>query len=207
MPIELQVKLLRVLETGTVMRIGGDEAVKTDVRVVAATNRSPSQAVTDGKLREDLYYRLNVFPITLPPLRDRTGDVQLLVQTFLAELNESSEMRKTIAPSALERLERHDWPGNVRELKNTLQRAFILADQEIDTSCLPPEIGAATMMGATAASSSAAPLKVGTPLSEAERQLILATLEHYSGDKKKTAEVLGISLKTLYNRLNLYKRD
>jgi two-component system, NtrC family, response regulator HydG len=208
MPIELQVKLLRVLETNQVLRIGGDHPVETDVRVLAASNRNPAQSVSEGQLREDLYYRLNVFPIALPPLRERPGDVTLLAQHFLDSLNAAEGTRKRFAPAALERLERHDWPGNVRELKNAVQRAYIMAEQEIDASTLPAELGAPVVSaGAGPAADGAPVLKVGTSLSEAERHLILATLDHYGGDKKKTAEVLGISLKTLYNRLNVYKRE
>ena len=208
MPIELQVKLLRVLETSQVLRIGGDQPVETEVRVVAATNRSPTQAVREGQLREDLYYRLNVFPITLPPLRERRGDVALLAQHFLDALNAAEGSQKRFAPAALERLERHDWPGNVRELKNAVHRAYIMAEGEIEPSSLPAELGAPVVSTAAGPGGDGAPaLKVGTSLSEAERHLILATLDHYGGDKKKTAEVLGISLKTLYNRLNVYKRE
>jgi two-component system, NtrC family, response regulator HydG len=208
MPIELQVKLLRVLETGQVLRIGGDAPVPTDVRVVAASNRSPSQSVSEGQLREDLYYRLNVFPITLPPLRERPGDISLLAQYFLEALNMAEGTQKNFGPGTLERLERHEWPGNVRELKNAVQRAYIMAENSIDPSCLPIELGAPVVSTATATGDNGGPaIKVGTSLSEAERHLILATLDHYAGDKKKTAEVLGISLKTLYNRLNVYKRD
>jgi DNA-binding NtrC family response regulator len=204
MPIELQVKLLRVLETGNVLRIGGDAPIETDVRVIAATNRSPVQAVQEGKLREDLYYRLNVFPIQLPPLREREGDVTLLAQHFLHALNDHEATRKRLSPAVIEQLERYDWPGNVRELKNAIHRAFILSDEEVTTACLPGEVGApAPSLGGAGTPQ----LKVGTSLDEAERQLILATLEHFEGDKKKAADVLGISLKTLYNRLNLYKRD
>ncbi len=208
MPIELQVKLLRVLETGTLMRIGGDEPVAVDVRIIAATNRNPAQAVSEGKLREDLFYRLNVFPIELPPLRERPGDVVRLTNSVLETLNEAEGVRKQLHPTAMERLERHDWPGNVRELKNVVQRAFILANDDIDLSCFPPELGAASLpLASSVDRSGGTSVKVGTSLGEVERQLILATLEQYEGDKKRTAEVLGISLKTLYNRLNLYKRD
>ncbi len=205
MPIELQVKLLRVLETGMVMRIGGDEPLPTDVRVVAATNRSPQQAVADGRLREDLYYRLNVFPISLPPLREREGDVTLLAQHFLATLNEAEGTRKRLGAATLERLERSDWPGNVRELKNAVQRAFIMAEGEINAGCLPDDLGVPVVAATVPVDGASPALAVGTSLGEAERQLIEATLEHYKGDKKKTAEVLGISLKTLYNRLNQYR--
>jgi two-component system, NtrC family, response regulator AtoC len=206
MPLELQVKLLRVLETGEVLRIGGDQPVQADVRVVAASNRNPAQAVSEGRLREDLFYRLNVFPIGLPPLRERAGDITLLAQHFLLMLNDAEGTRKRFSSDALQRLERHDWPGNVRELKNVVQRAYIMAEQEIDVATLPPELGAPTLSAGRGGDDGPA-LKVGSSLSEAERHLILATLEHYQGDKKKTAEVLGISLKTLYNRLNVYKRE
>jgi DNA-binding NtrC family response regulator len=199
MPIELQVKLLRVLETGRIMRVGGDREVEVNVRVVTATNRPPEDAVKDGKLREDLFYRLKVFPVPLPPLREREGDIDTLAHHFLHNLNRREGTQKRFAPETLERLRGHSWPGNVRELQNVVQRAFILGDQEITPDCLPPELsGEAPVAGPNLH------LKVGTSLEDAERRLILATLDRYEGDKKATAEVLGISLKTLYNRLNQY---
>ncbi len=197
MPAELQVKLLRVLESGKVTRIGGNEALTADVRVIAATNRKPEEAVTKGKLREDLLYRLNVFPIPLPPLRDRREDVDLLAEHFLALLNKEHDTSKEFTRPALNRLRSHNWPSNVRELKNLVHRAFILAEDHIGLDCLP--------LGVQETAASSLNLKVGTSLGEAERRLILATLEEAEGDKKKAAEVLGISLKTLYNRLNEYK--
>src|SRR3989441_951561 len=207
MPLELQVRLLRVLETGVVARVGGESEFKVDVRVVAATNRQPEQAVADGKLREDLLYRLSVFPIRLPALRERTGDVELLVRAFLAELNAAEEKLKGINRAALDILRGHQWLGNVRELKNAVHRAFILADEEIEPEHIPllraqitnrPEAGAPAAGGMVQ-------LKVGCPLAEAERRLILATLDEHGGNKEKTAKALGISLKTLYNKLNRYK--
>jgi two-component system, NtrC family, response regulator AtoC len=204
MPIELQVKLLRVLETSSVMRIGGDQAIKMDVRIVAATNRPLPQALAEGKLREDLYYRLNVFPVELPPLRDRDGDISLLAQDFLATLNAAENTSKEFTQAALERLERHEWPGNVRELKNVVHRGFILAERYIDVDCFPDTLGAPSLAMVPALDGSG--LKVGTSLADVEQQLILATLDQYGGDKKKTADILGISLKTLYNRLNQYKQ-
>ncbi|TMB00526.1 MAG: sigma-54-dependent Fis family transcriptional regulator [Deltaproteobacteria bacterium] len=207
MPIELQVRLLRVLETGVVARVGGESEFKVDVRVEAATNRQPEQAVAQGKLREDLLYRLSVFPIRLPALRERTGDVELLVRAFLAELNTAEEKQKEISRAALDLLRGHQWPGNVRELKNAVHRAFILADEEIAPEHIPllrahaqngPEAGAPAAGGMVQ-------LKVGCPLAEAERRLILATLDEHGGNKEKTAKALGISLKTLYNKLNRYK--
>ncbi|HEY7511939.1 MAG TPA: sigma-54 dependent transcriptional regulator [Vicinamibacteria bacterium] len=197
MPPELQVKLLRVLETSKVTRIGGNEPITVDVRVLGATNRRPEEAVAKGKLREDLLYRLNVFPIGLPPLRDRREDVELLAEHFLQILNKEHDTYKAFTRPALNRLKSHNWPGNVRELKNLVHRAFILAEEHIGLDCLP--------LGVQESGGSSLAVKVGTSLGEAERRLILATLEECEGDKKKAAEVLGISLKTLYNRLNEYK--
>jgi two-component system, NtrC family, response regulator AtoC len=197
MPWELQVKLLRVLETSKITRIGGNESLNVDVRVLAATNRRPEEAVTKGKLREDLLYRLNVFPIHLPPLRERKEDVELLAENFLQQLNREHDTRKEFTRPAVNRLKSHNWPGNVRELRNLVHRAFILAEDHIGLDSLP--LGVQENVGSSLA------LKVGTSLGEAERRLILATLEECDGDKKKAAEILGISLKTLYNRLNEYK--
>jgi len=199
MPIELQVKLLRVLETGTVARIGGDQPVDVDVRVVAATNRDPQKAVAEGKLREDLLYRLQVFPIHMPPLRDRSDDVQLLADYFLSQLNERQGTGKVFTEDSIERLHSHSWPGNVRELKNVVHRAFIMADQEISPRCLPREVGG------DSGSVRSLHFQVGASIEDIERRLIMATLEAYGGNKRKTADVLGVSLKTLYNRLNTYR--
>jgi len=196
-PPELQVKLLRALETGKIIRIGGSDSIPVDVRVIAATNRRPEEAVAKGKLREDLLYRLNVFPIHLPALRDRRDDVELLAESFLTQLNREQQASKTFTKAAIQRLRGHSWPGNVREMKNLIHRAFILAEEQIGPECLP--------LGVEEASNSSLDVKVGTSLNEAERRLILATLEDCAGDKKKTADILGISLKTLYNRLNEYK--
>jgi two-component system, NtrC family, response regulator HydG len=203
MPMELQVKLLRVLETKNVLRVGGSTPVEVDVRVVAATNRPPADAVSEGKLREDLYYRLSVFPIALPPLHDRDEDLDLLTRRFLAELAEQHGTPKRIQPEVFARFERYAWPGNVRELKNVIERAYILADEEIEVSHIPSDIGVPEVE--LPEQSAAPPLKVGTSLADAERRLIMATLTHYAGDKRRAAETLGISLKTLYNRLNAYR--
>jgi DNA-binding NtrC family response regulator len=198
MPLELQVKLLRVLETGTVSRVGGSDLIKVDVRVVAATNRRPDEAVAAGKLRQDLLYRLNVFPLELAPLRERREDIELLAEHFLDQLNQEGGTGKKLTSSARQRLRTHTWPGNVRELRNVIQRAYLLAEDDITLDALPlgvtEEVRGSGLM-----------LKVGTSIGEAERRLILATLEHYDGDKKKASEALKISLKTLYNRLNEYK--
>jgi len=197
MPLELQVKLLRVVETSEVMRLGGTEAIKVNVRLIAASNRSLDQAVADGKLREDLLYRLNVFPIQLPPLTERVEDIELLADHFLSLLNKQEGSGKDFTKAARERLRSHRWPGNVRELKNVVQRAFIMAEDEIGADVLPLAARAETPTPSLG-------LKVGVSVPEAERRLILATLESFGGDKKRTAEVLKISIKKLYNRLREY---
>ncbi len=201
MPIELQVKLLRVLETNQLMRIGGDQTVEVDVRVIAATNRDPNKAVQEGKLREDLLYRLQVFPILMPRLSERGDDIQLLADYFLGQLNERQGTAKAFSEESRERLQSHSWPGNVRELKNVVHRAFIMADQEITPRSLPREVGG------EAGSVRSLNFQVGASIEEVERRLIMATLDAHGGNKRKTAEVLGVSLKTLYNRLNTYRDE
>src|SRR6476661_4399389 len=199
MPIELQVKLLRALETGQVVRIGGDQAVDVDVRVIAATNRDPLKAVQDGKMREDLLYRLQVFPVMMPPLRERGEDIQLLADYFLGQLNARQATGKDWSEDSLDRLRTHSWPGNVRELKNVVHRAFIMADHEITPRCLPREVGG------DSGSIRSLNFQVGSSIEDVERRLIMATLDAYAGNKRKTADILGVSLKTLYNRLNTYR--
>jgi two-component system response regulator AtoC len=199
MPPELQVKLLRVLETSEVTRLGGSEAIKVNVRVIAATNRRPEDAVGEGKLRQDLLYRLNVFPISLPNLGERRDDIELLADHFLALMNKQEGTSKQFSKAARQRLRTYSWPGNVRELRNVVQRAFILAEEEIGEAALP--LGAIAREGAPASN---LVLKVGISVPETERRLILATLESFGGDKKKAAEVLKISIKKLYNRLREY---
>ncbi len=229
MPLELQVKLLRVLETGTFMRVGSTVAQETDVRVIAATNRPPELAVSSGKLREDLLYRLNVFPIELPPLRDRSEDVPLLAQHFLSAICEREGTSKGFTPGALTRLTAYRWPGNVRELRNVVQRAYVMASgNSINEEWLPDDPhGANSAYSTTLTPRSATPVSapaaaqaatsgssgpsitipIGTSMAEAERQLILATLEHFNQQKERTAAALGVSLKTLYNRLKEYAAD
>ena len=202
MPLALQVKLLRVLETGTFMRVGSTTPLETDVRVIAATNREPAQAVSSGALREDLFYRLNVFPVELPPLRDRQEDIPLLVSHFLQEIGQREGSFKRASPAALERLAQYRWPGNVRELRNVLQRAYVMsASAEIGDQWLPRDVLAEPTNHVPAGTLE---VVVGTPLADVERQVILATLEHYGHQKERTAAALGVSLKTLYNRLKEY---
>jgi two-component system response regulator AtoC len=198
MPPELQAKLLRVLEAGALTRVGGEKAVKVDVRIIAATNRDLDDAVAEGRFRKDLLYRLKVFPIHMPPLRARVEDVAALAESFLGELNRQEATRKVLAPTTVAILQRCAWPGNVRELKNVVHRAFILAGDEIGPSCLAPEL-----CGELLADGDRDVDAPGT-LAEAERRLILASLEHFGGDKRKAAEALGVSLRTFYNRLHQY---
>ncbi|MGH8150998.1 MAG: sigma-54-dependent transcriptional regulator [Steroidobacteraceae bacterium] len=199
MPMELQVKLLRVLETGTITRVGGSQQIDSDVRVIAATNREPRGAVAAGKLREDLYHRLNVFPIRLPPLRERGADIDNLAQYFLDELNRGEGSHKAFSGDALARLRGQPWPGNVRELKNYVHRAFILADELIEC-----EVGTAGAEPLAQEDGTTITIRIGTRLEEVERRVTLATLAHCGQIKRKAAEVLGVSLKTLYNRLEAY---
>jgi DNA-binding NtrC family response regulator len=197
-PPDVQVKLLRVLETGTIQRVGGSETIRVNVRIVAATNRNPEEAVRSGKLREDLYYRLNVFPIAVPPLRERLGDVELLAQYFLHEQNRAAGSAKRWTRAALECLSANSWTGNVRELRNVVQRAFILGGEDIDVGALPLAPGNGSAPGTPLE------LHLGDSIAATERRLILATLESHKGNKRRAAAVLGISLKTLYSRLNIY---
>lgn len=203
MPIELQVKLLRVLESGLFMRVGTNREIEADVRVVAATNRDPEEAVAEGRLREDLFHRLNVFPIELPPLRERGKDVELVARSFLEKLNAEHGSQKEFSPQVLSQMHAHGWPGNVRELRNYVQRAFIMADGGlIDAAAGPLQVSPAKP-----ASQATVTIAVGSPLAEADRILIFATLDQCGGVKKKAAEILGISLKTLYNRLEEYAAE
>jgi two-component system response regulator AtoC len=200
MPPELQAKLLRVLEAGVLARVGGEKLVKIDVRIIAASNRDLDTTVAEGKFRRDLLYRLNVFPIHLPPLRARSEDIAALAESFLGELNQQEGTRKTLAPATVAILRRCAWPGNVRELKNVVHRAFILAADEIGPSCLAPELSGQ----GPAADGGRLPGSFET-LAQAERRLIIASLDHFGGDKRKAADALGVSVRTLYNRLREYE--
>src|SRR5258706_1981794 len=195
-----QVKLIRVLQERRFRRLGGRTEQSVDVRVLAATNLDPVEAVQKGKLREDLYYRLNVFALRLPPLRERKEDLALLVQSFLSEFN--SRNQKTIAGvdhQAMRMLEQYGWPGNVRELRNVIERATILASgQFIEPRHLPPALSNEPGPGPQAQVA----LGPGTTVEEAERRLIMMTLEHTRDNKTRAADILGISLKTLHNKLN-----
>jgi len=201
MPLEMQVRLLRVLEAGRFFRVGGTTEITADVRIVAATNREPRTAIDEGRLRQDLYFRLAVFPISLPPLRARTGDVRLLAQHFLHELNVAAGTGKSFAQGSLDVLDQHDWPGNVRELKNAIHRAFILGEDTIEVGPV-----AAVRRDEDRREEGYLRIRIGSSLAHVEQQVIMATLDHCGRSKKATAELLGISDRTLYSKLCDYQQ-
>jgi DNA-binding NtrC family response regulator len=206
MPLDLQSRLLRVLETKRLNRVGGNNDLEVDVRVLASTNRSPAQAFEEGRLREDIYYRLAVVTVQLPPLRERGDDVLVLAEFFIAELNLRNGTRKRLSDDLRARFLRHRWPGNVRELRNAVERAYILCDGELQLS----EQDMPTLRPGHEGDASGGDLiqmPIGATLDEIERTFILATLKHFEGDKRRAADVLGCSLKTLYNKLHAYQRD
>jgi DNA-binding NtrC family response regulator len=182
--------------------VGASEPIQVDVRVIAATNRDPEKAIRQGRLREDLYYRLNVFQIDVPPLRERGDDILMLAEHFLNEFNARESVNKRWSERALRRLQNYGWPGNVRELRNVVERAALLSGDVIDDPGLPE--GSLDLTAAPGNGNSLV-VRVGSPLSEVERTMILATLRQVRGDKREAARRLGISLKTLYNRLSVYQ--
>jgi DNA-binding NtrC family response regulator len=230
MPPEMQVKLLRVLETLRLTRVGGTTEIAVDVRIIAATNRDPHEAVKSGALRQDLLYRLFVFPVKLPALRERGADVSLLAESFLQQMAADGAPPRAFSTAALARLSAHTWPGNVRELRNVVKRAAIMAREPlIDVADLPldgPQVvpmpaaeftsgprgtgqggtgQGGTGPGGAGPGGEAPTLRPGMSVAEAERQLIELTLAHAAGDKRRAADMLGISLKTLYTRLKVYE--
>jgi two-component system response regulator HydG len=201
MPISLQPKLLRILESHRARRLGGSKEMQFDVRVLAATNRSPQAAVRDGLLREDLFYRLNVFEIAVPPLRERTEDIALLARHFIREFVRKHQMPvEGIRDSARSLLEAHSWPGNVRELRNVIERAVIIAR----SGWIEPQHLPMYLQTLKAGSTPTIQLPAGTTLAEAERQLILQTLERAGHNKAEAARQLGLDVKTIRNKLRAY---
>ncbi|MEJ2530321.1 MAG: sigma-54 dependent transcriptional regulator [Halioglobus sp.] len=199
---EMQTRLLRVLEEKRLRRVGSETDIGVDVRIISATNRSPEEAVEEGVLREDLYYRLAQFPLHLPPLRERGEDIAGLAKYFLNELNIRHGTELKFSVGALDAISGYRWPGNVRQLKYAVERAYIVSEAVIEREMLPdPELEEGTGWG----SDDSIRVQVGDTLADSERKIILATLERNEGDKKRTASELGISLKTLYNRLNEYE--
>src|ERR1700723_468806 len=205
LPPDMQARLLRVLETHKFYRVGATTSFIADVRLIASTNRCPLQAVQSGRLREDLLYRLAVFPITLPPLRNRGDDVELLAAYFLAELNEQAQTQKRLSAAARAMLRQHPWPGNVRELKNCIERAFILGDGVLEVTPLIP--GESARGDGAAGDGERLNIRVGSRIHDMERSLIEATLDYFKGNKRRAADALGCSLKTLYNKLNGYSHS
>jgi DNA-binding NtrC family response regulator len=206
MPMEMQPPLLRFLETQRYFRVGGTRELSTDVRFVAATNRSPATAVRENRLREDLYYRIAVFPIELPPLRERGDDVVELAEFFLERVNAVSGSAKRFAPGSLDAARSHDWPGNVRELKHAVEYACILGDKEADLGAAIGRASDLTSRPGHAPAGGELRVRIGSRLCDVERSVIEATLARFAGNKRRTADVLGCSVKTLYNKLNRYAR-
>jgi len=203
MPLDMQTRLLRVLETRKFYRVGASTEFISDVRVIASTNRCPIRAVQSGQLREDLLYRLAVFPIDLPALRNRGSDVDLLAEHFLAELNAQKLTQKRLSAAARMTLKQHTWPGNVRELKNCIERAFILGDQVLELAPLIQSVA----ISRESENRERLDIRVGTRIYDMERSLIEATLDYFKGNKRRAADALGCSLKTLYNKLNGYSQS
>jgi DNA-binding NtrC family response regulator len=207
MPAGTQAKLLRVLEERKFRRLGARTEQEVDVRVLAATNQEPSKAVAEGRLRADLFYRLNVFNIHMPPLRDHMDDLPAMAEAILAQMNQKHGRRVAgLGQTMLDRLMAHHWPGNARELRNTIERAVILCPEGslLDARHLPPGFGAEGGPPAPGPAEGAISLQVGMTVDEAERLLILRTLEATGQNKTRAAEILGVSLKTLHNKLKLY---
>jgi transcriptional regulator with PAS, ATPase and Fis domain len=205
MPAPTQAKLLRILEDSKVRRLGGKTEFEVDVRVLAATNKIPGEAVKKGSLREDLYYRLNVFHIHLPPLRDRKEDIPLIGEALITLLNSKHECRVTgVSQEVQEIFQEYNWPGNVRELRNALERAVIMAGQGLIERKHLPATFTSPEEEELVVDSDCVQFRVGATVEQAERGLILKTLEHTKNNKTKAAEILGISLKTLHNKLKEY---
>ena len=210
MPVATQAKLLRVLEERKLRRLGARTEQEVDVRVLAATNRDPAEAVADGHLRSDLYYRLNVFHIDLPPLRAHLDDLPAMAENMIAEMNQKHNRKVSgVGPSILDRMMSYDWPGNARELRNTIERAVILCPDgsPLDAAHLPPTFGRAQAAAAPVLDANIVAVRVGTTVDEAERLLILRTLESTGQNKTRAAEILGVSLKTLHNKLKEYSHS
>ncbi len=202
----LQVRLLRVLQEGEIERVGGAQTIEVDVRVIAATHRDLEELVAEDRFREDLYYRLNVIEVKVPPLRQRHGDVPLLAQHFARQFAKKNHKElRGFSEAALRQLDAYDWPGNVRELENTIERAVVLSRSEIlGIDDLPATI---TRLPERSTAEEGIVIPFGTPLDEVERRLIRQTLERVGGDKKTAARLLGIATRTIYRKLSDPTRD
>jgi DNA-binding NtrC family response regulator len=210
MPAGTQAKLLRVLEERKLRRIGGRTEQDVDVRVLAATNRDPAEAIARGELRSDLFYRLNVFHIDLPPLREHIEDLPAMADAMVSEMNQKHGRKVSgVGQSILDRMIAYDWPGNARELRNSIERAVILCPDgaPLDAGHLPPTFGRSQAQSTPVFDASVVAIRVGTTVDEAERLLILRTLESTGQNKTRAAEILGVSLKTLHNKLKEYSHS
>ncbi len=210
MPVATQAKLLRVLEDRKLRRLGSKVESPVDVRVLAATNKNPDTAVDSGQLRADLYYRLNVFNIHMPPLREHKEDIPAIVEAMIQDMNQKhGRAVPGVDGSMLQRLMQYDWPGNVRELRNTIERAVILCgNNAVGVQHLPPGFGSRGVeVSPEAAVANTVKVEVGTTVDEAERLLIVKTLASTNNNKTRAAEILGISLKTLHNKLKEYSQS
>jgi len=207
MPAPTQAKLLRVLEDHKVRRLGSKSETPVDVRVIAATNKDPQQAVAKGQLRQDLFFRLNVFHIHLPPLREHKDDLPSLIESLLKDINQKHGRQVTgVGTEVLELFKSYPWPGNIRELRNVLERSAIAADRgPIGRQHLPSEFGHAPVSDNLELAGLRFP--VGTTVEAAERELIMQTLAATNQNKTRAAELLGISLKTLHNKLKEYETN
>ncbi|MBA8883321.1 sigma-54-dependent transcriptional regulator [Dokdonella fugitiva] len=204
MPPVLQVFLLRVLETRSLCRVGGPHDIGVDARIIAACNRHPAQAVRDGRLRGDLYYRLMEFPLVIPPLRERREDIPLLALHFLQSLNERYGTRRQFADGTLRHLADQPWPGNVRELRHAVQRHYILADSDVVT-VRPQRVDDAADRVVDDGESDTIFFAVGMTFAEVEREMLLRTLALCNENKRAAADKLGVTPKTVYNRLSRYR--
>lgn len=203
MPIDLQPTLLRVLETHQITRLGSTQKIPVDCRIISATNRPLEQLAEEDCLREDLYFRLAVFPISVPPLRAHREDIPLLANAFLNDLNAQNDTHLEFDDASLERLQAYDWPGNIRELRHAVHRAFIMTSPNNHYLNLPGELASPFAKERNTQPG----LRAGKTISEMEKELITLTLQQVGGDKQNAAKMLGISLKTLYNRLNAYEKQ
>ncbi len=202
MPTALQVKLLRALQEHEVMPVGATEAVKFDARIIAATNKNLEHEVKEQRFREDLFYRLNVIELTVPPLRERIEDIPLLVKHFVAKCaSVQNTFEKLVARDAMEALANYDWPGNVRELENAIERAFILSSDEIDVESLPQKVRAKSGRAFRTRDEEG----FRPTLEELERRYLMEVLGSVGEDKTKAAHILGIDLSTLYRKLKRYE--
>ncbi|MFT6895960.1 MAG: two-component system response regulator HydG [Paraglaciecola sp.] len=203
MPLEMQPNLLRVLESKRVTRVGAVKDIQVDCRIISATNRTIDELAQSKVLREDIYFRLAVFPITIPPLRERTSDIPLLAIAFVEQLNHENDTQFTWQDQQLEKLKDYSWPGNIRELRHAIHRAFIMSDPASNVITLPKNFESPFSKNKQPKNN----VSAGQTIDDVEKELIRVTLDKVEGNKTLAAEMLGISTKTLYNRLNAWEKQ